>query len=518
MAIEFKVTTAGITNHKLGVVRSLIVEMHKARYGEDAQTSSDSYDGLLIDIKSLLVQMLQEAIVGTYNNSFLRTSSGNAVDLILDLFSRKRLAAVASTASLVFYGANGTLVGSGTRATVAATERAFASTEDVTLYEQGNASANVTVVIISNMENEDGNSAEVAVQGFNVGHIVLVADTNLTVAQALADLVNAHPNASLQASATTGGLDENGAARLVLDHKIDGRTVVVGGTVSGGSMTVHSAGRVTAKCTVTGPITATAGELDTLTTPIFGVEGVTTTTDAIIGRNKETDTEYKTRHLRTLRSGGLGTPLAIRDRILENVLTVIECKVFENEEDIVDADGVPPHAFEAVFFSEYDLDNNLDNDEDQVLEQVLISKAAGIKSHGDIAKIFIDGQGFPKTIRASRGEVRYLHLRVTLTPGEGFPELEDAAAVAEFQANLAADLATFLQRDGKGELKLGTDFVRFQLAEAINESVSGVQDALIESDDTAVLPGVPVFVDQDIAVADRTILVADSGRITIIIV
>lgn len=511
MADEFKVTDQGITNRKLPFIRTLLVEMYKARYGDDAQTASDSYDGLLIDILSLIVQMLQEGIVGTYNNRFFRTAAGNAVDLILDLFQRKRLAAKASTASLVFYGSNGTLVPSATRASVAANERAFASDEDVTLVDQGLPAAEVTVLLIDDVQSAVDVKAQVT--GYpEASHTVVPADTNETVRDDLVTQLNLFAGAAVAAFA--GGTDENGKARLVIDHKVAGQAVT---TATPAQVDIKAAGRVAATCTVTGAITASAGQLDIISTPVFGVDGVTTTADAIIGRARETDAEFKARHLRTLRSGGLSTPLAIRDRVLEQVLTTIEGKVFENESDITDANGVPGHHFEAVFLSEYNLDPSLPNDEDEILAQILYSKPAGIGSYGDINKVLIDGQGFAKDVAMSRPDIGYLHQRITLTPGEGFPDISDPAAELSLKETLKTEIAAFLARGGGGELVMGKDYVRFQVSEVINQTVEGVQTALIESDSTPLPADIPTYVDQDISVDDRAILVADSSRIEIII-
>ena len=202
----------------------------------------------------------------------------------------------------------------------------------------------------------------------------------------------------------------------------------------------------------------------------------------------------------------------MRDRVLENVTTVLAGVVFENESESTDARGVPPHAANPVFLSEpvggpY-------TDDEAIAEQLLIAKGAGIQSFGSTVVQLPNPQGLGPLIDIGfdRPTVRYLHLRITVTPGEGFPSTGSPGT------SIRNSVVEYLQRGGEGYLDLGVDLVRFQLGEPINDAAPGIQSAVIETSATVNPGDPPSFSNADIAVDDDEILVADTSRTTVVIV
>lgn len=486
-----ELTVDGLDIPRIPEVREFIVENWKAKFGDNAQTGSDSPDGLEIDILTILYALLWEADGEIWANGYFRTASGVSLDLILDLFAKKRIPAAASTASLVWYGADTIAIPLGSVASVAdvptsrfATDAAGDTGDDL-----------VFVWRVSDAIDTETYTA--TINGTDFDFVAGPTDTPETVVAGLAALINA--GAEPVDAIALAILDDAGRGLLVVDSD-DGVTTFTAAASATGSATidVQDGARVAATATETGPLTGLAGTISTIETSIGSIVGVVNTADATVGRNRETDAEYKQRHLETLNSSGCGTPAAIEARILLNVPDVESVKVFENDTDAVDADGRPPHSFETFV---------LGGDDTAIATEILACKPAGIETVGDVSILL---PATTKPIKFSRPTERYLHLEVTITQGEGYPTTGDP------EAAIIAALATALGGGGSHELEQGDDLYRAQLFGIITDAVAGIATIDIETDDTAAPLDVPTFTPSDIVVDDDEILISDSTRITVI--
>ena len=106
----FTVDATGFTVPRYAEARTRIVELWREEFGPNTDTSPASTDGQMITIAALLLTLAWQGVGASIANGTLRTSEGGYVDLILDLFARRRLDAEASTASLVWYGTDTTVV------------------------------------------------------------------------------------------------------------------------------------------------------------------------------------------------------------------------------------------------------------------------------------------------------------------------------------------------------------------------------------------------------------------------
>lgn len=486
---DFEVTAEGLETPRLPEVRALVVDQWHAAFGDNAQTASDSTDGLEIDVISIINSLLWEAGSEVYNDSFLRTSSGGAVDLILDMFGRKRLAAQASTASAVWYGNDAVAISAGSLASVADVSDSRFGTD--VLATTGTDDL-VFVVRIKNAL--DGETYTITINGTDEDFVAGPADTVLTIAADLANQITSGPSPATGSAIAI--VDANGFGLVVIDGTA---ALTVSTSATGlGDLDDRFGVRVAMTATATGATSALSGTLSVIETPIGGVDGVINSTDAVVGRNRETDAEYKQRHFLTINASGCGTVQAIEARVLlvEDVESVT---VFENDSDVVDGDGRPPHSFETFAVG---------GDDTAIAEAILACKPAGIQTVGDISIVL---PSTSKPIKFSRPTNRYLHLDVTITQGEGFPTTgEPAIAIRDA-------LAAWLGSGGPGELKQGLDLHRDQLYQPITTAVPGIATIAIETDDTPNPGDVPVFTAADIIVTDDEILISDSSRIAVTI-
>jgi uncharacterized phage protein gp47/JayE len=189
---------------------------------------------------------------------------------------------------------------------------------------------------------------------------------------------------------------------------------------------------------VSGLIPAIAGTVTNIVTPISGWDTVDNVDNGTLGREQETDSELRVRRELSLAIIGAGTVEAIRSRISNDVLDVVDCSVFENTSDIVDADGRPPHSIEVV------VSGGENQDIGDMLWQI---KPGGIQLYqnpisGQTVTV-LDSNGDNQVVYFTRPIVKYCHLEITIVafsteenfPLDGVSQIE--TKVLEYAANFA---------------------------------------------------------------------------------
>lgn len=484
----FTITDVGFEVPRLPEARDRIVELWRSGFGEGSRTDSTTPDGLLIDIASLLLTLVWQGQGASTANAYLRTSYGAFVDQILDLFARRRIQAAASTASLVFYGTDATALASGVQAR---TEEGgiFATDADATIGD-GDLVAVFTIDTIA------------AVQLYRA--TVDAVDYDYTsdgdptrdeiVTGLLAELNDV--TTGVDGVAYDGGDDADGIPRIVVEIE------AAGTFVGSAEVTAYPAVRVAATCTDTGPTQGTATLIAIVNTPQAGLVGVTNTGDATVGRDLETDSAFKIRHWANLSANGARSPDAIAARLMdEDGPAGIEvARVFENESPL-EVDGRPPHSFETYV---------LGGDDQEIADLIWQQKPAGIRAFGT-TEVSVEGaDGRQHVVGFTRPTSLYLHLRITVVGGEGYPSTGTPLTT------IRNAVAAWIGDGGEGELELGQDFYRFSLGQPIAAAVPGIVSIAVETDTTAAPDDVPSFSSADVTVADNEILRSDASRITVV--
>lgn len=166
-------------------------------------------------------------------------------------------------------------------------------------------------------------------------------------------------------SALTGTLREGATrGRVVLDCDID-----LGATLTAGVSFANVAGEPTNRWTplvdftspangvhaieceaeTAGTVIANSGTITEIATPVVGWNSVTNPLAATPGKEIDTDAELRSRREDQLRVTGSATLDAIRADVLIDP-DVLQCSVFENTSNAVDANGLPPKSIEVVVF------------------------------------------------------------------------------------------------------------------------------------------------------------------------
>jgi len=240
-----------------------------------------------------------------------------------------------------------------------------------------------------------------------------------------------------------------------------------------------------------GAIPAYSGTLTVIETPVAGWTSVTNALDMTLGKDIETDAQFRIRRLETLATAGASTIDSIRARIL-NVQEVTSCRVFENDTDVVDGSGRPPHSFEAV------VEGGANQDIGDAIWQV---KAAGIATDGDINVNVLDSMGLTHVVSFSRPNDVDIYVDVEITvDSDLFPD-DGEEAIKEAIANFA-----------QTAFGIGDDVIYFELFCPIAE-VAGV--LTVDLNISTIDPPVGTA---NIAIADDEKSLFDTDNITVTVV
>jgi hypothetical protein len=483
----FTVTADGIETPRYQDARDLVVSVWKANFGSNSQTASDTPNGQIIDVVARLLLLSWQGTVGVYSASFFRSSSGVNFERLMDPFGVFRIGSRPSTSTLTFYGNDAVLVPANTSAIADDTLDTFATAAAATTSD--------TIRIVRVLVAQTG-TYTVTIDATPYTYAATVpTDTLDIITGALIVAINAGEGAG---TARYIGIETAGGYLIRIDG-MSGRTLAVTHSVTPANIASAYAVDSASSCTVDGPTVALAGTIRTLSAAVAGIVGLINEFDADAGRNDETDAEMRDRWLDRLTIAGLATPDRIRAAVLA-VQGVEYVRVFENESDVVDGDGRPPHCFQVVVLG------GADND---IAQAIWNSKPAGILSYGTSASgTAVDSLGTAHVVDFERPTVRYLWLDIEVTDGEGFPTTGDPATAIRDAVVAWAN----------ANLTVGSDLYRIQVAGVCTATVPGIAAITVETDDTPTDAGPPVYTNSDITVADDEILVLDSSRVTVTII
>jgi len=172
--------------------------------------------------------------------------------------------------------------------------------------------------------------------------------------------------------------------------------------------TIPAGGNInlTMTATETGAKIALSGTLTVIDTPIDGITSGSNSADATVGRDSETDAEAKLSAEDKKQKSGTSPVEGIRRAILD-LDNVFQAIVIENEDDVIDIDGRPPHSVESVVQG---------GDDTEIATAIFQSKSAGIQTFGSESEIITDNQGLNHTINFNRPTDKPLYVIVNITP------------------------------------------------------------------------------------------------------
>lgn len=160
-----------------------------------------------------------------------------------------------------------------------------------------------------------------------------------------------------------------------------------------------------------GPFVANANTLTQIGSPVIGWNSVTNPSDATPGIPEDTDAILRNERENELAAAGACTTDSMRADLLE-VAGVIQAFVFENLTEVVDANGVPGHAFHAIIWDGVvPAANNND-----IAQALWNNKPSGIPSYGLLSGTATDSQGHSQTMYFDRAIPVPIYVTLSTTP------------------------------------------------------------------------------------------------------
>ncbi|MCP6282399.1 baseplate J/gp47 family protein [Klebsiella pneumoniae] len=257
---------------------------------------------------------------------------------------------------------------------------------------------------------------------------------------------------ALTSNVKINGITRRAATNSTVDLLLTG---TVGTTITNGSVrdtnsvvwnlpatvVIGSDGTVvaTATCANSGAVAAVAGSVNGINTPTRGWASVTNPLAATVGVAAETDAELRVRQSQSVALASL-TPFDAVDGAIANVEGVTRHKLFENDTETTDANGLPAHSISAIVEG---------GDATSIANTIRSVKGQGVSTYGTTAVIVTDKYGNPYTIRFSRPIDVPVYVSITLKALTGYSsEVGDEikAAVASYINSLAIGDSVLLSR------------------------------------------------------------------------
>lgn len=456
MATTYGLTEDGFFPKTLEIVRDELVAALRAAFGPSLDFSDQSLFGQIVGILSEREALLWELMEQIYNSQNPDAATGEALDNLCLLTGTFRRDATHSIATLYMVGDNGTVVPAGTQA----------STESTSAIFESMASATIDTVPAS----WDTSTNYVA------GDIVLTSGGSIYICRG-----GGAPNTYDEPTHT----ERFPSGSIFPSFPTPGYLGAVWVWIGTGEAYTSTSVRAVE----TGPTVALAYDLNTLVTGTSGLNQVVNLTDASIGANVGTDEETRLLRQSELAAPGTSTIDAIRAELFQLPL-VTNVTVFQNVEDVVDADGMPPHSVEAL----------VRGGTDQTIYNTLLANvAAGIKTHGNTTGSATDSEGNSHVMKFSRPVEIPIYVEITLIKDPVFYPTDGDDLVAQAIADFGD-----LSDTGKNAVSSSL------LAQAFG--ITGVLEVSSCFIGTAPGPTLPTT----IAIALRELATYDTSRITVI--
>ncbi|CAP41328.1 baseplate J/gp47 family protein [Bordetella petrii] len=417
--MAYGVTPDGFVRPRLPEIRQeivgdLVARLKAAGFSGDVQTRPDSIFGLVIDTFAEREAALWEQAEGVYYAMYPGSATGVSLDRAVSFTGVTRLADEKSRAYVVLYGQPGTVVPAGAQISNVLTQTLWATVEDAVIATGGAADVSLVPTVA------DSTTYTVTVDGTAYAY---TSDATASIAEILSGLV-----AALSTSAYA--VSSNGAAvRIQSDGRQD-FTVSVSANIAFDQ--VGSPALVETLTAVAED--AAPGTLTGIVTRVDGWDAVDNLQASAPGRLAENDAELRARYPSGLSRLGAATLPSIAPNVRDKVVGVAAIKVYQNDSDVVDASGRPPHSLHVV------VDGGLD---DEIGDAIFRTKAGGIDTYGSVVVSVEDDEGANHLIRFDRPAPVYVWVKASLTllpaseqefPTDGYARVA-AAILATGQAH-----------------------------------------------------------------------------------
>jgi uncharacterized phage protein gp47/JayE len=238
-----------------------------------------------------------------------------------------------------------------------------------------------------------GQTVTLSVDAIDASHLVVSGDTKTTILEDIADQIGARARVAEEVLFIDGGL---------VDFSIDNSALELDRFGLAGDYL----------CDVTGAISCPQNTIDTIVNSVSGWVEVNNPDSGGLGRDTETDAEYRLR-AQTYFLYGMATEEGIRQYILNTVEGVQSCRVRSNRTGLVVGE-LPANSLEVVVSGGNDAD---------LAEAIWYASPAGIELYGITSQSVTDTQGNSQIVKFTRPAFAKVWLQIEFTTNseEAFP-------------------------------------------------------------------------------------------------
>jgi uncharacterized phage protein gp47/JayE len=169
-------------------------------------------------------------------------------------------------------------------------------------------------------------------------------------------------------------------------------------------VTIPDSGQIDtiATCEIAGPIVANPGDIIGIYNPTYGWNGVYNSENAELGAEVETDSKLRKRQsISTAQPSN--TMLEGTSGAVAQIKGITRSKVYENDTNLVDKRGLPPHSITVIAES---------GTNEDIAQAIFIHKGIGCYTNGDVIVNVTDSKGEVTPIRFFRPS--YIDIDVTI--------------------------------------------------------------------------------------------------------
>lgn len=391
--MSFGLTENGFVIKRLNDIKTELESAFRTTFGE-IQTGPDSVFGQIIGILSSREADWWERLQEVYDSKNPKAASGVALDEAVALTGTIRQGAQPANAVVVHEGTEGTLVPSGTQVSDPTLVEAYTLQTSTTITKNNLHKALLTI------DSDTEASYSVTVNGVVNTFTLSGGEDADAIAVGLRDEINTNLGSVLTAIASTNIIT---IVTDDTDDLLDFFTIdAVGTDVSISELWTPAL----YESVNNGDINSAIGAIDTIDTPVAGLNQVDNLSAAFGGTDTDTDDELRLRQQNELLASSTASLIAIKTRLESEVDNVTQALVFENSTDAIDGEGRPPHSIEAV------VDGGLDQD---IANKLFEVKAAGIQTFGSESQTVTDPNGDLQSINFSRPVDKNVWLEIDIT-------------------------------------------------------------------------------------------------------
>lgn len=456
----------GLEIRRYPTIREEIAAAIQQNSSAELLFEEDTILGQLVSILSQEQSVVEQTLQYLYSALDRDKAEGTSLDSLLYLVGLERLGeGYSATDTTLFTAPNNETISTGFITENPSTKDRFLTTNTKLLSVEScyNATYEVT-------SNPISTNVVLTIDSIDYTYITPATPTVLDTLTGLSDAINIDALSTAIAEVLTVDVDADEYLLLVTSKDTEKEIEL---SALDYIEPVEVSAFIPVQAEVGGPIRAPAGTITGLVTP-SAATAVTNLEEVGVGRNRETDEEYRIRASKSLAVSGSATYAAVLAALL-NLPDISTVLIEENETNTTNALGLPPHSFEAIVQAP-----DTDEVNQSIAETLWNEKPIGIQTYGNTSVDYVDTTGATRVINFSRPASVITATRVTYT-------LYDEEVPTE---GLEAVIRNTVVEYGNS-LTSGTDIIPKRFYQSIYANTTGLDDVTVEMQVLAASGDVP---------------------------